>query len=145
MLIFLTKNRTNKPCETGPPGWSVHGALLVTYSDAMLISGASKQISCAIFIFSIYNLLKISFLGCFYLQKLKTHHCWLEQSNHFVGKGPGKTVQMWPKSKRQINHKVIRMMDLTFDGNKLVIRSSAVDSVVLQKLIRSGPFQLRTS
>ena len=97
------------------------------------------------FIFSIYNLLKISILTPFYLGKLKTHHCWLEQSNHFVGKSPGKTVQMWSKSKRQINHKVIRMMDLTFDGNKLVIRPSAVDSVVLQKLIRSGPFQLRSS
>ena len=33
----------------------VHGALLITYSEAMLISGASKQISCAIF-FYIFDL-----------------------------------------------------------------------------------------
>ena len=41
---------------------------LFTYSEAMLISGASKQISSAIFIFYsiFYNLLKIWILGSDY-------------------------------------------------------------------------------
>ena len=124
MSIFLTTNRTNKPCETGLLGWngqSMGPCWLLTLRPCWFLELRSKFLV-PFFIFSIYNLLKISFLGSFYLIKLKTHHCWLEQSNHFVGKGPGKTVQMWSKSKRQINHKVIRMMDLKFDKNLYVIR-----------------------
>ena len=43
-----------------------------TYSEAMLISGASKQISCAIFIFfRFYNLLKNLRFGQFIKEKKK--------------------------------------------------------------------------
>ena len=44
----------------------------------------------------------------------------------------GETVIMWSKSKRQINHNVIRMMDLTFSGNV---------SVYIGLLLNSGPIR----